>query len=305
MEGSQLPINADYFNPELTINSGQMFLWHKIRNAWYGIHTDRVLKLSIEEGPNHLDNNPIKYESFPEDPGWEKKLFRMDDDIDKILSTISFDPLVHNSIISFGGLRVMRQDPIQCMFSFLCASNINIQRIRKILFNLCKQFGKKISVNGDQFFTFPTPRDFHEANISQLVTCGTGYRAKSIKVLATMILNGEIVPSDLTRMKYEDAKRALLGIHGIGDKTADCILLFSLEKLDAFPIDTWIARIISHTYGLPMARKKTRANGHTHHLSHQQYRYLSRHMRIYFGLYAGYAQQYLYYYSRHIAGRKW
>jgi N-glycosylase/DNA lyase len=300
-----MSINADHFNPELTINSGQMFLWQKIRHAWYGIHTDHVLKLSIEERPNDLKNSPIKYESFPDDHGWEKRLFRMDDDIDKILNTISFDPLVRNSIRRFEGLRVMRQDPIQCMFSFLCASNINIQRIRKILFNLCRQFGKKITVNGDQFFTFPTPSDLHGANTSQVVSCGTGYRAKSIKMLATMILNGEIVPSELIRMRYEDAKRALLGIHGIGDKTADCILLFSLEKLEAFPIDTWIARIISHNYELSIGKKKTRANDYNHRLSHHQYRNLSSQMRLYFGIYAGYAQQYLYYYGRHTAGRKW
>jgi N-glycosylase/DNA lyase len=182
-----MPIEADNFNPELTINSGQMFLWQKKRDAWYGIHTNRVLKLSFEDQHDNQDISHIKYESFPEDRGWEKKLFRMDDDIDKILNTISFDPLVRNSIMRFRGLRVMRQDPTQCMFSFLCASNINIQRIRTVLFNLCRQFGKRMTVNGDQFFTFPRPRDLHEANISELVTCGTGYRAKSIKMLATKI----------------------------------------------------------------------------------------------------------------------
>ena len=300
-----MSIKADYFNPELTINSGQMFLWQKIRDAWYGIHTDRVLKLSIEDKCSDQQNSRIKYESFPEDRGWEKKLFRMDDDIDKILNTISFDPLVRNSIMRFRGLRVMRQDPIQCMFSFLCASNINIQRIRKILFNLCRHFGKKMTVNGDQFFTFPSPIDLHKATISELVTCGTGYRAKSVKMLATKIQDREIVPEELNRMSYEDSKRALLGIHGIGDKTADCILLFSLEKLEAFPIDTWIARIVSHNYELPVGKKKTGTNGQKIHLSHQQYRYLSNRMRMHFGIYAGYAQQYLYYYSRHIAGRKW
>jgi N-glycosylase/DNA lyase len=300
-----MSIKADYFNPELTINSGQMFLWQKIRDAWYGIHTDRVLKLSIEDKCSDQHNSRIKYESFPEDRGWEKKLFRMDDDIDKILNTISFDPLVRNSIMRFRGLRVMRQDPIQCMFSFLCASNINIQRIRKILFNLCRHFGKKMTVNGDQFFTFPSPIDLHKATISELVTCGTGYRAKSVKMLATKIQDREIVPEELNRMSYEDSKRALLGIHGIGDKTADCILLFSLEKLEAFPIDIWIARIVSHNYELPVDKIKTGTNGQKIHLSHQQYRYLSNRMRMHFGIYAGYAQQYLYYYSRHIAGRKW
>ena len=300
-----MSIKVDYFNPELTINSGQMFLWQKIRGAWYGIHTDHVLKLSVEEQHGDRHKSRIKYESFPEDRGWEKKLFRMDDDIDKILNTISFDPLVRISIMKFRGLRIMRQDPNQCMFSFLCASNINIQRIRKILFSLCRKFGKKITVNGDQFYSFPRPRDLHEATISDLVTCGTGYRAKSVKMLATKIHDREIVPEELIRMSYEDSKQALLGIFGIGDKTADCILLFSLEKLEAFPIDTWIARIISHIYEPPISRKIMGANGQKHHLSHQRYRYLSNHMRMHFGIYAGYAQQYLYYYSRHTAGRKW
>lgn len=299
-----MPI-TDYFDPELTINSGQMFLWQKKRDAWYGIHTDRVLKLSYERQDNNQDRSRISYESYPQDHGWEKKLFRMDDDIDKILNTISFDPLVRNSIMTFRGLRVMRQDPIQCMFSFLCASNINIQRIRTVLFNLCRQFGKQMTVKGDQFFTFPRPRDIHEANISELVACGVGYRAKSIKMLATKIFNGEIVPDEIRHMNYEDAKRALLDIHGIGNKTADCILLFSLEKLEAFPIDTWVARIISENYIFPINEKQFGTNSHERHLSPRRYLNLSNYMRRHFGIYAGYAQQYLYYYGRHIAGRKW
>lgn len=300
-----MPIKADYFDPELTINSGQMFLWQKKRDAWYGIHTDRVLKLSYERQDNNQDRSRISYESYPQDHGWEKKLFRMDDDIDKILNTISFDPLVRNSILTFRGLRVMRQDPIQCMFSFLCASNINIQRIRTVLFNLCRQFGKQMTVKGDQFFTFPRPKDLHEANISELVACGVGYRAKSIKMLATKIFNGEIVLDEIRHMSYEEAKRALLDIHGIGNKTADCILLFSLEKLEAFPIDTWIARIISQNYIFPINEKQFGTNSHEHHLSPRRYLYMSNYMRMHFGIYAGYAQQYLYYYGRHIAGRKW
>lgn len=295
---------ADHFNPELTINSGQMFLWQKKRDAWYGVHGDHILKLSFENQPND-QGIPLRYESFPEDRGWEKRLFRMDDNTDEILKSISFDPLVRYSIMRFRGLRVMRQDPIQCMFSFLCASNINIQRIRKILFNLCRQFGKKMAVNGDQFFTFPAPTDLCDAKISQLVTCGTGYRAKSIKMLATKIRNKEIIPEELTQMSYEDAKLSLLKVHGIGDKTADCILLFSLEKLEAFPIDTWIARILSHQYDLLASDEKREIDSQKHHLSHHQYQYLSNWMRMYFGIYAGYAQQYLYYYSRDIAGKKW
>ncbi len=300
-----MSMKAECFNPELTINSGQMFLWQKKKDAWYGIHADHVLKLSIDDQHADKKERRIKYDSFPEDRGWEKRLFRMDDDIDNILNNISFDPLVRSSVMRYPGLRVMRQDPIQCMFSFLCASNINIQRIRKILFNLCNRFGKKMTVDGNQFFMFPRPRDLHAANITEIVNCGTGYRAKSIKMLASKICNKEIVPQDLIRMRYEDAKRSLLDIYGIGDKTADCILLFSLEKLEAFPIDTWIARIISSKYEILLGEDNIGTSSLRHHLSHQQYRFLSSRMRIHFGAYAGYAQQYLYYYSRHIAGRKW
>ena len=124
-------------------------------------------------------------------------------------------------------------------------------------------------------------------------------------MLASKIYNKEIVPQDLIRMRYEDAKRSLLDIYGIGDKTADCILLFSLEKLEAFPIDTWIARIISSKYEILLGEDNIGTSSLRHHLSHQQYRFLSSCMRMHFGAYAGYAQQYLYYYSRHIAGRKW
>ena len=300
-----MSIEAEYFNPEMTINSGQTFLWQKKRDAWYGIHTDHVLKLSFDAQQLDQGKGRIKYESFPEDRGWEKRLFRMDDDIDKILNTISFDPLIRNSVMRFRGLRVMRQDPVQCMISFLCASNINIQRIRRILFNICKRFGKKMIVNGDQFFTFPRPRDLHKANIAELVSCGTGYRAKSIKMLAAKMHDKEIVPDELIRMSYEEAKRSLLDIYGIGDKTADCILLFSLEKLEAFPIDTWIARMLSNKYKILIGENKKGNSSQKYHLSHQQYRFLSNHMRTHFGIYAGYAQQYLYYYSRHLAGRKW
>ena len=300
-----MSMKAECFNPELTINSGQMFLWQKKKDAWYGIHTDHVLKLSIDDQHADKKEGRIKYDSFPEDRGWERRLFRMDDDIDKILNIISFDPLVRSSVMRYPGLRVMRQDPIQCMFSFLCASNINIQRIRKILFNLCNRFGKKMTVDGDQFFMFPRPRDLHAANIAEIVSCGTGYRAKSIKMLASKIYNREIVPQELIRMSYEDAKRSLLDIYGIGDKTADCILLFSLEKLEAFPIDKWIARIISSKYEILLGENNKGTSTLRHHLSHQQYQFLSGRMRMHFGAYAGYAQQYLYYYSRHIAGRKW
>jgi N-glycosylase/DNA lyase len=300
-----MSISPKYFNPELTINSGQMFLWEKRAEAWYGIHTDHVLKLSFNTGPTRNENDSIIYDSFPYNHKWERKLFRLDDDMARILTAISFDSVVLDSILRYQGLRVTRQDPIQCMFSFLCASNTNIQRIRKTLFNLCKRFGKKIIFHGEEFFTFPDARDLSKANISEIVGCGTGYRAKSIKLLAEKLDRDRYDPHELVHMNYEDAKQALLEVYGIGDKTADCILLFSLEKLEAFPIDTWIARMLTYKYELLMREHKLKHYRGMTKINRQQYEIMSNCMRMHFGKYAGYAQQYLYYYSRQIAGRKW
>lgn len=301
-----MSIQAENLDPELTISSGQMFLWEKRRDAWYGIHTDHVLRISFNNGGHSDKNNEcVTYDSFPYTSGWETRLFRMDDDITRVLRSISRDPIVRSSISRYQGLRVMRQDPIQCVFSFLCASNTNIQRIRRTLYNLCKKFGKKMTVDGEEFFTFPSARDLRRADISEIISCGTGYRAKFIKRLAERIDEAEFVPQELVQMSYDDAKFALLDIYGIGDKTADCILLFSLEKLDAFPIDIWIARIISSEYNMLYKDRKLETWENMPKVSHQQYRILSNCMRNYFGKYAGYAQQYLYYNARHVAGRNW
>lgn len=280
------------FDPLLCINSGQVFLWEKRGDAWYGIHGERVVRLTQADGR-------VEFASFPEDVPCNDRMFRLGDDVKAIFGEISRDSLVRRLVKAYPGLRLMRQEPHQCLFSFVCASNTNIPMIRRMLYNMARKFGRPAKVDGMEFFTFPSASDINCAGIDELRACGLGYRAKSIKAAAHAITTGQIDFDSLKAVSYEEAKKELLQIYGIGDKIADCVLLFSLEKLDAFPIDVWIARALAGHYSW-LHKKKL-----GHKITPRQYEELSGSARQYFGRYAGYAQQYLYYHMRQAAGKKW
>jgi N-glycosylase/DNA lyase len=289
-----------------------MFLWEKFDNSWYGVYGNHILKFSttiINNGDSSNNNNNIEFFSFPEFKEWEKQVFRLDDDIEKIIAGFSNDVVVSEAIRRYPGLRLMRQEPHQCMFSFVCASNTNILMIRRMLKNLSRKFGVKVIIDGKEFFTFPTADSLNKANINELLSCGIGYRAKAIKAVAEGIASGKLDIKELTHASYNDAKEQLLKIYGIGNKIADCILLFSLEKLESFPIDVWIARALSSYYDWVFIENKNRQKKEKKKIDDKitfgQYNVLSEAIRNYFGKYSGYAQQYLFYYMRQNAEKKW
>ena len=280
------------FDPVASINSGQVFLWEKHSNSWYGIHGDRVIKFTQSDGY-------VEFCSFPEDKSCDQKIFRLDDDIKKIFEEISHDPLVCRLAKAYPGLRLIRQDPHQCLISFVCATNTNIPMIRRMLYNMARKFGRLTKVDGMGFFTFPSAADINRATVDELRGCGLGYRTKAIKAVADAITGGRLDFDSLKKASYYESRKELLQVYGIGNKIADCALLFSLEKLDAFPIDVWIARALaSHYSWLHKSKFSDKIAPH-------QYEQLSEIARKYFGKYAGYAQQYLYYYMRQAAGKKW
>jgi N-glycosylase/DNA lyase len=177
-----------------------------------------------------------------------------------------------------------------------------------MLKNLCRKFGRKVILDGKEFFTFPAANSLNKASMNELFSCCVGYRAKAIKAVAENIVLGNIDVNNLINSSYEDAKEELLKIYGIGDKIADCILLFSLEKTEAFPIDVWIAKAISLHYGWMLSHyKKENVKLMKMHekIDSTTYRVLSETIRNYFGKYSGYAQQYLFYHMRQSASRKW
>jgi N-glycosylase/DNA lyase len=280
------------FDPEISVNSGQVFLWERIGDNWYGIHGDHVVRFSKSAGP-------ADFASFPESSGLERSMFRLEDDASSIFAEISKDALVGKLVKSYKGLRLMRQEPEQCLFSFVCASNTNIPMIRRMLYALAKKFGSRVIVDGKEFWTFPQARTIHGATEGDLRACGLGYRARALKAVAHAISTGSIDLELLKKAPYEEARQELLKVFGVGPKIADCVLLFSLEKLDAFPIDIWIARALSSHYSWISGQKFGEK------LTARQYEALSDSARLYFGRHAGYAQQYLYYHMRQGAGRRW
>ncbi len=286
------------FNPEISINSGQMFLWEKYNNSWYGTYANYILKFSITK-------DEVEFCSTPKFDNWEHFIFRLDDDIRNIFSNFSNDIILLKLLKRYTGLRLIRQDPHQCMISFACSSNTNISMIRRMLKNLSMKFGIKTRIDNKIFFTFPTMKNLYKASINELCSCSVGYRAKTIKSIAEKIVTGSLTIDELYRSKYDDARKTLTSIYGIGNKIADCILLFSLEKTEAFPIDVWMGRAIFMYYKrLIHNRKVTFMNGNKN-LSDDQYSVLSEIMRNHFGKYGGYAQQYLFYHVRNMKKRKW
>ena len=298
------------FDPEMTINSGQVFLWQRYGNLWYGVHGDHIFKISIfdKKSENYdksstIDN--IDFYSSPSFDGWEKFVFRLDDNMNQIFEDLSKDVLMSKLIRKYFGLRLMRQDPFQCMISFACSSNTNIPMIRNMLNNLSRKFGKKLMLDEKIFYTFPKVERLYEASINEICSCHVGYRAKAIKSIVDGIIEESFDLDDLKFSSYVKAKEQLMKIYGIGNKIADCILLFSLEKLDAFPIDVWISRALSSYYYNLIENKLPYINNLEKKLTTNNYLLVSNAIRNYFGKYSGYAQQYLYYYVRNNEKRKW
>ena len=293
-------------NPEITVNSGQMFLWENYKNSWYGVYKSHILKFSLDHknsGKGTYDH--LYFDSLPELDNWQQLVFRLDDDVNYISSCLTNDNMISQLFKKYSGLWLMRQDPFQCMISFACSSNTNIPMIRRMLKNLCRKFGIKREIDEKKFFTFPTTKSLAKASINELCSCGIGYRAKTIKSLTEKIIIGTLNIEELSRCKYDEAKEKLLGISGIGNKLADCILLFSLEKTEAFPIDVWIARSIHSYYRTLLNQESFKLDFKSTKLSPNKYNLLSKIMRQHFGKYAGYAQQYLYYHMRCSANKKW
>jgi len=287
-----LLLHYESFDPIVSINSGQVFLWEKHGDSWYGIHGERVVKLT------KIDSH-FEFASFPQDLSCGQKMFRLGDDGRKIISEISRDPFVRRLVKAYPGLRLIRQEPHQCLFSFVCASNTNIPMIRRMLYNITRKFGRSVRIDGIEFFTFPSAADINRTTIEELKACGLGFRSKAMKAAAEAIINGQLDFAALKTTSYAEAKKELLKVYGIGNKIADCVLLFSLERLDAFPIDVWIARALASQY--KWLHKKKFGDK----ITPRQYEDLSDSARKYFGRYAGYAQQYLYYHIRQEACKKW
>ena len=278
---------VDYckINLENTINSGQVFLWKQIQNNWFGVNGQDVLRIT--------DSGKIK--SYTKQ---KIDFLREKDNLEEILRMISKDKTTRQAVKKYLGMRLLRQDPFQCLISFIVSSNSNIPKIKTCLENICKNFGEKIFFENKEFFLFPEPKILASASIQEIKNCGTGYRSKFIISASDMINSGKINLEYLKKCEYFKAKEIISEIPGVGNKVADCVLLFSLDKLEAVPLDRWIIRILGKYYpNIFEISTKT--------ITNKQYEILHEKIVNYFGPYAGYAQQFLFKMERENYKKKW
>ena len=275
-----------HINIRETINSGQIFLWENYGNEWFVIDGQDVIIAK---------QTPFNVFTFSKNT---KKFFREDDNYGKILKNITRDKIVKKATGNYPGLRVTRQDPFQCCISFIVSSNSNIPNIRMRLQKLCKKFGAKVRFQKRNFFLFPEPKTLANAALQELKECKLGYRSKYVLDASRAIASEEIDFDELKKIGYEKCKESLLKLPGIGDKVADCVMLFSLDKFDAFPLDTWVIKILQKYYSdIFCIDKKT--------ISKKRYEDVHHNAVEYFGKYAGYSQQFLYKMERDLNEKKW
>jgi N-glycosylase/DNA lyase len=282
-------LDAVPFNLDVTLCCGQAFRWDKKGDWWYGVTSGKTLKIRQINGKLEFANADSKF---------IENYFGLGDDLQKISAAVGRDEHIRKALSAFWGLRIIRQDPWECLISYICATYKNIPAIRHMLLNLSSRFGEKTVLDGMEFFTFPTSEKLAGATAKDLLKCGLGYRAKYVQDTSKRIFENNFELESLRQLPYTQVKKQLCSFAGVGPKVADCVLLFSLGKTEAFPVDRWIERVILNHYAekLPpeLAQKLKQQAG----LTNSEYAKLNVFGREYFGKYAGYAQEYLYHYER-------
>jgi N-glycosylase/DNA lyase len=284
-----MKLDAVPFNLDVTLCCGQVFRWDKKCDWWYGVVNDRVFKIRQINAELEFANADEKF---------IRHYFSLDNDLQKIGDNIGKDDHIRKALREFWGLRIIRQDPWECLISYICATYKSVAAIKQMLLKLSKKFGEKMTLDGYDFYTFPTPKKLAKTTKSELMECGLGYRVKYVLETSEKIFENNFNLGSLRKMPYQQAKKELFSLSGVGLKVADCILLFSLGKLEAFPVDVWVKRVVLNHYAAKLPPELIKRLSEREGLNNSEYAKLNEFGRNYFGEYAGYAQEYLYHYER-------
>lgn len=277
---TELRIEIENYDLAATLTSGQAFRWRSVDGAWEGVVAGRWVRLRQEQ-------NRIQAETAApvENWDWLRHYLQLDIDIDKIFATFPDDEPMRSSLQSCAGLRLLRQEPWECLASFICSSTKQIVQIQQIVALLCQRFGEPVPVPPDRepAHAFPGFSRLAEVSDADLRACKLGFRAPYLLGTARKLRDGEINLAALHGMTLEQAREQLLHLPGVGLKIADCVLLFAYGFQQAFPVDVRVMRALSQLY-FPKRRVKL-----------PRLRHFSR---THFGPHSGYAQQYLFHYMR-------
>jgi len=269
------------FSLEHIFECGQAFRWNPDDDSggYVGVVGNRVVRADYYDKDHVLVLDNCTLEEF--NTYW-KHYFDLDRDYGKVKEELSSDNIMKQAVQYGWGIRVLNQDPWEILISFIISANNNIKRIKSIVEKLSGKYGKEICWQDRSYYTFPTPESLANTEEAELRECGCGYRAPYIQKTARMVADGLISPYQIKELPYQEAHKELLRCTGVGDKVADCILLYSMEKTEAFPVDVWVKRVMEYFYtDQEETAKKIKA------IAKER-----------FGKYAGLAQQYLFYYAR-------
>jgi N-glycosylase/DNA lyase len=283
------------FDLNLTLCCGQAFRWDSQDDWWCGVTHGKVVRIKQE-------GDALEFENVDRD--FLMNYFGLDDDLLQVLSQINKDKYVEKAVETCRGLRILRQEPWECLISYICATYKNIASIKRMLLALSTKFGEPTFFKERTYHAFPAPEALAEASLKDLAKCELGYRAKYVLQTAKAVCANDFDFAGLRRLPYEEAKAVLLEFPGVGQKVADCVLLFSLGKYEAFPVDVWIRRVLLRHYAQHFPEEFVQKISQEESLDESQYKRLNLFGRKYFGKYAGYAQEYLYHYERACCGSK-
>ncbi len=267
-----------------TFTCGQCFRWQENDDGSYiGVVRQNVINIKEKENEYYIKavgNENIEtliYQYFD----LKRDYLKLQNQLSKI------DKNMETSIKYGKGIRLLNQDLWETLISFIISANNNIPRIQKIIQRLSKTYGKEIKFEGKLYYTFPSPEELKDATIQDFRNLGLGFRDKRLYETTQKILNNEVNLEELEKNpNTEEVRNTLLTLSGVGPKVADCILLFStLKRLEVFPIDVWINRVMNELYLNEPEEKVSKTK-------------IQKLAQEKFGDLAGLAQQYLFYWRR-------
>ena len=245
---NKVTVHTSCFNIGLTLDCGQAFRWAQLDNGdWHGVAFSKPLTL-------RQNGNKIEFLNTSKDD-FENiwiPYFDLGRDYDKLCKKFSRDPQLNKAVNECYGIRLLKQEPWEALCSFIISQNNNIPRIKGIVDRLCRLLGEPL---GGDDYAFPTAEKTAGAGVEGLAPIRAGFRAKYIIDAAQKVASGEIDFDKITspETSIEEGRDELIKIKGVGEKVAQCTLLYGCGKTDAFPVDVWVKRILTEDYpnGLP------------------------------------------------------
>lgn len=260
-------LDKSQFNPEHILECGQVFRYGKDSNNNYFV-ISKNNKATIIEKESH-------YEIISNNPSYFVNYFDLNTDYNEIKKQLKQNKTL-SPMIDYGyGIRILKADPLEMIFSFTISQNNNIKRIKQIIERLCE-----IGSDNNGYKNFPTQSELFDSPIEFYESLGAGYRAKFLKELSISLKNVDFYK--LKNLSTDEIYNFLINLKGIGPKVASCILLFGFGKTEKFPVDTWIEQVYYNHFS---NKKRTRPQ-------------IQEYFESEFKEYSGIAQQYLFFYER-------